>query len=173
MGDPKKQRKKYETPRHPWRGLQMQEELKLIGDYGLRNKHELWKYRSEVSRIRGVARSLLAKSPEERARTEGDILARLGGLGVLEENAVLDDVLDLSVDNLLGRRLQSVVARSGVAKSLHHARQLIVHGHVTIDGRAVTVPSYLVKKEEEPDLKIVVPTPEAAKVDKGRRSKRS
>ena len=78
MGDPKKQRKKYETPRHPWRGLQMQEELKLVGDYGLRNKHELWKYRSEISRIRGVARSLLAKSPEERARTERDILTRLG-----------------------------------------------------------------------------------------------
>jgi small subunit ribosomal protein S4 len=173
MGDPKKQRKKYETPRHPWRGLQMQEELKLVGDYGLRNKHELWKYRSEISRIRGVARSLLAKSPEERARTERDILARLGKLGVLEESAVLDDVLDLNVDSLLGRRLQSVVARSGVAKSLHHARQLIVHGHVTIDGRAVTVPSYLVKKEEEPDLKIVVPTPEAVKADRGRRSRRS
>ena len=152
MGDPKKQRKKYETPRHPWRRAQIQDELKLIGDYGLRNKKELWRYRTEISRIRGIARSLLAKTETERLRTEKELLSSLIQLGVLPEEATLDHVLDLDVTRLLERRLQTVVARTGMAKSMHHARQLIAHGHVQIGGRSVTTPSYLVRKDDHPEV---------------------
>ncbi len=157
MGDPKKQRKKYETPRHPWRRAQIQDELKLIGDYGLRNKRELWRYKTEISRIRGMVRSLLAKPEETRSKTERDILLSLKRLGILSEDATLDNVLDLNVTNLLERRLQTVVARSGMAKSMHHARQLISHGHITIGGRSVTVPGYAVRREEQPEIKLTAP----------------
>lgn len=167
MGDPKKQRKKYETPRHPWRRAQIQDELKLIGDYGLRNKRELWRYRTEISRIRGIARSLLAKTEEERLKTEKDILLSLRRLGVLSEGATLDDVLDLNVTHLLERRLQTLVARSGIAKSMHHARQLISHGHVSVEGRLVTVPGYLVRREEQAEVKLAAP-PELEAPKKGR-----
>ena len=149
MGDPKKQRKKYETPRFRWRKDILQEELKLLGQYGLRNKHELWRHKTMLSKTRGIARSLIGKTPEERAKMENELLARLKKLGVLDETAVLDNVLDLSIEDLLERRLQTIVFRKGLTRTIFQSRQLITHGHVTIGNRRVTVPSYIVSKEEE------------------------
>ena len=152
MGDPKKQRKKYETPRFPWRIDILQEELKLLGQYGLRSKHELWRHKTLLSRFRGTARSLLGKSPDERKRMETELLTRLKKLDVLIETAVLDDVLDLATEDILERRLQTIVFRKSLAKSLHQARQLVTHGHITIGKQRVTVPSYLVTREDESQI---------------------
>jgi small subunit ribosomal protein S4 len=149
MGDPKKQRKKYATPRFPWRTDVLKEELKLLGQYGLRNKHELWRHETMLSNFRGIARSLIGKPPEERKKMEEELLARLKKLGVLHETAVLDNVLDLSIEDILERRLQTIVFRKGLAKTIHQTRQLITHGHITIENQRVTVPSYIVTKEEE------------------------
>jgi small subunit ribosomal protein S4 len=152
MGDPKKQRKKFETPRFRWRKDILQEELKLIGQYGLRNKHELWRHKTMLSKTRGIARSLIGKTPEERVKMENELLTRLKKLGVLSETAVLDNVLDLSIEDLLERRLQTIVFRKGLARTAFQSRQLITHGHITIGNRRVTVPSYTVSKEEEPNV---------------------
>ncbi|NWG10724.1 30S ribosomal protein S4 [Candidatus Bathyarchaeota archaeon] len=149
MGDPKKQRKKYATPRFPWRTDILKDELKFLGQYGLRNKHELWRHETMLSKFRGIARSLIGKSPEEREKMERELLARLKKLGVLHETAVLDDVLDLTVEDILERRLQTIVFRKGLAASIHQTRQLITHGHIIIENRKVTVPSYIVTREEE------------------------
>ncbi|MGQ9624609.1 MAG: 30S ribosomal protein S4 [Candidatus Bathycorpusculaceae bacterium] len=149
MGDPKKQRKKYETPRFPWRTDVLREELRLLGQYGLRNKHELWRHETMLSKFRGNARSLIGKMPEERRKMERELLSRLKKLGILHETAVLDDVLDLTIEDILERRLQTVVFRKGLAKTVHQARQLITHGHIAIGNQRVTVPSYLVSKDEE------------------------
>lgn len=149
MGDPKKQRKKYETPRFPWRTDALQAELLLLGQYGLRNKRELWRHRTMLSKFRGIARSLLGTPAEERIKLEGQVIGRLRRLGILPETAGLDDVLDLGLEEILGRRLQTIVFRRGLARSIHQARQLITHGHVAIEGRKVSSPSYLVLKEEE------------------------
>ncbi|MBX5327511.1 MAG: 30S ribosomal protein S4 [Candidatus Bathyarchaeia archaeon] len=149
MGDPKKQSKKYETPRFPWRTDTLQAELKLLGEYGLRNKHELWRHRTMLSRFRGIARSLLGMPQEQREVLEKQLLTRLNRLGILPETAVLDDVLDLAIENILERRLQTLVHRKGLAKSIHQARQLIIHGHIAIDKKRVRAPSYLVLKDEE------------------------
>jgi small subunit ribosomal protein S4 len=149
MGDPKKQRKKYETPRFRWRKDILQEELKLIGQYGLRNKHELWRHKTVLSKTRGIARSLIGKTPEERMKMENELLTRLKKLGILDETAVLDNVLDLSIEDLLERRLQTTVFRKGLARTIFQSRQLITHGHINIGNRRVTVPSYIVSKEEE------------------------
>ncbi|MEM3666374.1 MAG: 30S ribosomal protein S4 [Candidatus Bathyarchaeia archaeon] len=149
MGDPKKQRKKYATPRFPWRTDALQDELKLLGQYGLRNKHELWRHETMLSKFRSIARSLIGKALGERRKMEEELLARLKKLGVLHETAVLDDVLDLTVEDILERRLQTIVLRKGLARTFHQARQLITHGHIVIGNRRVTVPSYLVTREEE------------------------
>lgn len=149
MGDPKKQRKKYDTPRFPWRTDIMQGELKLIGEYGLRNKHELWRHETILSKFRGIARTLIGETPEERKRMEDELLARLKKLGVLDETAVLDDVLDLTIEDILERRLQTIVFRKGLAKTMQQSRQLIGHGHVSIGNRRVTTPGYIVPKPEE------------------------
>jgi small subunit ribosomal protein S4 len=149
MGDPKKQRKKYETPRFPWRIDILQSELKLQGQYGLRNKRELWRHKTEISRFREIARSLLGMPAEQRERMEKQLLERLNRLGILPETAVLDDVLDLTIDDILERRLQSIVFSKGLSKSIFQARQLITHGHIAIEGKRVPTPSYLVLRDEE------------------------
>src|SRR3989337_4054918 len=144
MGDPKKQRKKYETPRFLWRRDTLQEELKLLGQYGLRNKHELWRQETALSKFRGIARSLISKTPEEREKMENELLTRLKKIGMLQETAALDNVLDLSIEDLLERRLQTIAFRKSFAKTAYQSRQLINHGHIMIDHRRKTVPRYIV-----------------------------
>jgi len=152
LGDPKRQRRKYDTPRFPWRKDILNEELKLLGTYGLRNKHELWRHETSLSKFRGIARSLIGRPAEERMRMENELLTRLKKIGVLQETAVLDDVLDLSIEDVLERRLQTLVFRKNLTKTVHQARQLITHGHITLNGRRVTVPGYIVSREEEKTL---------------------
>ena len=159
MGDPKKQRKKYATPRFPWRTDVLQEELKYLGQYGLRNKHELWRHETMLSKFRRTARSLIGKPPEERKKMEEELLARLKKLGVLNETAVLDNVLDLTIEDLLERRLQTIIFRKGLAKTVYQARQLITHGHVTIGDQRVTVPSYIVTKNDEGQISYTSKSP--------------
>lgn len=149
VGDPKKQRKKYETPRFPFKIDILQAELKLLGQYGLRNKRELWRHKTALSKFRGIARSVMAMSEEEGEKLKQQLLRKLDRLGILPETTVLDDVLDLAIEDILERRLQSLVFHKGLAKSIHQARQLIIHGHITINGKKVTSPSYLVLRNEE------------------------
>lgn len=152
MGDPKKQRKKYETPKKPWDAQRLQLELRYMGEYGLRNKRELWKYRTQLSRIRAIARSLLAKPLEVRVKEEKALLGKLRRIGLLSESATLEDVLDLTIDDILNRRLQTIVYKLGLAKTIYQARQLITHGHITVGDRVVRVPSYLIKAGEEKSI---------------------
>jgi small subunit ribosomal protein S4 len=152
MGDPKRQRRKYDTPRFPWRKDILEEELKLLGTFGLRNKHELWRHETSLSKFRGIARSLIGRQPDERMKMENELLNRLKKLGILQETAVLDDVLDLSKEDILERRLQTLVFRKNLTKTVHQARQLVTHGHITLNGRRVTVPGYIVSREEEKTL---------------------
>ncbi|HSQ48643.1 MAG TPA: 30S ribosomal protein S4 [Candidatus Deferrimicrobiaceae bacterium] len=152
MGDPKKQRKKFDTPRFPWRKDILQEELKLQGQYGLRNKHELWRHKTTLSKARAIARSLISQPEAVRTKMENELLAQLKKKGILQETAVLDNVLDLTIDDILERRLQTIVFRKGLARTIFQSRQLITHGHVTIDNRRVTIPGYIVRKTEEPTV---------------------
>jgi small subunit ribosomal protein S4 len=164
MGDPKRQRKSYETPRHPWRSDQLEVELRLLSEFGLRNKHELWRYKTMLSEVRGIARSLLAKSEAERTRVEREYIARLSKLGVLGESASIDEVLDLDIRDLLERRLQTMVFRRGLAKTLFQARQLVSHGHISVAGSIVSVPGYMVSRDEEQKIKYFAYSP-LAKTD--------
>lgn len=158
MGDPKKQRKKYESPRHPWRMDQLEAELKLIGEYGLRNKRELWRYKTMLSKMRGIARSILGMRGEERERLQKTYFSTMTKLGLLDESARIDDALDLTIKNLLEKRLQTVVYRKGLARTIHEARAMIAHGHIMIGDRRVTAPGYVVKKDEEALLKATIQT---------------
>ncbi|MGQ4892841.1 MAG: 30S ribosomal protein S4 [Candidatus Njordarchaeia archaeon] len=152
MGDPKKQRKKYRTPSHPWQKDRLDEELRLAGEYGLRNKREIWRLKTMLSHYRSRARKLLAIPAEQRKQKEDELIRQLYKLGVLEENATLDDVLNLTVEDFLKRRLQTVVYERGIAKTVHQARQMITHRHIIVNGRVVTAPSYLVKRNDVIEL---------------------
>jgi len=86
---------------------------------------------------------------EERKKPEKQLLDKLNRLGILPETAALDDVLDLAIEDLLERRLQTIVFNKGLTKSIHQARQLITHGHIAIEGQRIPSPSYLVLRDEE------------------------
>ena len=149
MGDPKRQRKKYETPRYPWSAAVLDADLRLLGAYGLRNKRELRRHRYMLSKYRALARVLLGRPAHERVKLEKELLGKLASLNVVLDGASLDDVLDLTVNAVLERRLQTLVFKLGKAKTPQQARQLIAHGHIAVKGRRVTSPSYLVKRTEE------------------------
>jgi small subunit ribosomal protein S4 len=142
----------YETPNHPYQGERIAEESGLIGKYGLKNKEELWRAQSELRNYRREARKLLgrAQGDAEAADKEAEeFLAKLQRTGVLGAEDSLDDVLSLDVTDVLERRLQTVVYRKGLANTTQQARQFIGHGHVTVDGSRVTIPSYTVDVNDE------------------------
>lgn len=149
MGDPRKLRKKYEGPGHPWDKTRLEYELRLMGKYGLRNKRELWLAQTMARKIRHRARQLLALPEDVRKKEEESLLKKLAFDGIIQPNATLDDLLSVNAEHILSRRLQTVVYQKGLAKTIYQARQLIVHGHIAIGGRRVTSPGYLVNKQEE------------------------
>jgi small subunit ribosomal protein S4 len=157
MGGLKKPKKKYLAgkPKKIWNKQLLLEELQLVGEYGLRNKKELWLARAHLKRITRRARSLLSMTAEERAPLEMPFKERLYKMGFIEDpNVPLDRILSLDVRAVLERRLQTVVYRMGLAKSIHHARQLIVHGHVLVAGRRMTSPGFLVTRELEDKISL-------------------
>jgi len=164
MGDPKKPRKTYSRPKNPWRSEQLAQELYLVGTYGLRNKRELWKTQGELSNVRKQARHLLAASAEVQAKDGKKLLDSLTRRGLVSEGVALDGVLNLSVEDFLGRRLQTLIYKKGAAVSPLQARQLIVHGHVKLGKRFIDIPGYHVTAEEEGTIQMVggVGTPKPA-----------
>ncbi len=159
MGGIRKPKKKYVAPGHPWQKTRLAEELSYVGEYGLRNKRELWRHRTLLARLRSSARDLVALPIEQRGVQEAQILGRLSRLALLESNSTLDDVLNLTIRDLLERRLQTQVHRQGLAKTLHHARQLIVHGHIVLDGHRVTSPGMLLYRDQERKLEYAPDSP--------------
>ncbi|MCZ7361786.1 MAG: 30S ribosomal protein S4, partial [Candidatus Methanoperedens sp.] len=128
-----------------------------VKKYGLRNKKEVWKAHSGLKKYRELARKLLAESTKGNLagslKTDADnILNRMKRYGLLKTDAVLDDILSLDVSIFLDRRLQTQVHKQGFANTMKQARQFIVHGHISLDGRKVTVPGYIVSKDEEQKL---------------------
>lgn len=155
MGDPKRQRKCYVTPVRPWDRSRLERDTSLVIKYGLRNKRELWRFQNILRKYRRVARDLLGKinlpgKEGELARAKAQaVIKKLQKFGILNENATLDDVLGLTVESFLERRLQTIVFRQGLARTIKQARQMIVHGHIEVDGRKVTCPSFIVLKDLE------------------------
>ena len=156
MGDPKKSRKKSSRPRNPWQRNLLKDELGLLGKYGLRNKRELHRAATELSRIRSQARQLLAAPTEIRVSRELILLNSLTNKGIVSQGSTLDDILALNVSSILDRRLQTVVLRKQLARTPHQSRQLITHGHIIINDRRITIPSYIVNQNEEGKIKSMI-----------------
>ena len=150
MGDPRKPRKKWEGPKHPWIKERLEREREIMGRYGLRNKKELWIAETMARRLRHRARALLGLPPETRREVATSLVRRLYSMGLVDRpDADVDEVLGITAEDILERRLQTIVYKRGLAKTIYQARQLIVHGHIALNGRRVTSPGYLVGREEE------------------------
>jgi small subunit ribosomal protein S4 len=157
MGYPGKNHKQYQTPKRPFEKTRIEEETRLVIEYGLRNKREVWKAQAYLRRYRKAARDLLSlmsagvdvQTFETKKAVLIDHIQRMGLLG---PDADIDDVLSLKVPAQLERRLQTLVYRQGLARSPKQARQLITHGHVAINGKRVSIPGYRVKRVEETQI---------------------
>ncbi len=154
MGDPKYPRRVWRKPKRPFNYELKMEELKTLGTFGLKTKRELWKARTELSRLRKQARSLLALRQEVRHEKEPILMKSLSKIGLVGDDSTLDDVLNLKVTDLLSRRLQTVVLKKFGFKTPYQARQAVVHGHIMIGDRIVNIPSYTVSTEEENNIVI-------------------
>jgi len=155
MGDPKTPRRVWKKPKRPLNYDLLMDELKTLGAFGLKTKRELWKTQTELSRVRLHARSLLALRQEDRKRKEPILIQSLSKIGLVDQNSTLDDVLNLQVTDLLSRRLQTITQKKLYFKTPYQARQAIVHGHVMIGDSVVTIPSYVVKTEEEAKIHLI------------------
>jgi small subunit ribosomal protein S4 len=98
---------------------------------------------------RKLARQSRSLTPERATEVQQTLIKKLVRLGVLGPEAGLEDVLLLTVEDILKRRLQTLVFEKGFAKTIYHARQLIVHGHIQVVGKKINAPSYIVKNAEE------------------------
>jgi len=162
LGDPKKKHKKYKTPESPFDQTRLTDELGLIGTYGLRNKKELWRHRTVIRNFLRIAREMLSMDPEKRATEENDLRRRMHDLGLVQRDVGLEGVLGLRIEDVLERRLQTMVHRSGMASSLFQARQLITHGHITIGEREVKSPGHIVTRGEEKLIRYTPSSPYSA-----------
>lgn len=149
MGDPRRLSKKYKKPRKLWDKKRILVESKLKKEYGLKNTREVWIAQAELRKVRREARKLLALPEEVREKEAKRILSKLERFNILSSSATIDDILSLTVRDFLERRLQTIVWRKGLSKTPKQARQLIVHGFISVNGRRILSPGMLVTKEME------------------------
>jgi small subunit ribosomal protein S4 len=149
IGDPRRLKRKFKKPKRKFERDRIVEELQFIGKYGLRNKREFWKMRSIVGNWRDLARRSRTLPREQAVQVQQTLIKKLNKLGILGPEADLDDVLLIGVEDLLKRRLQSLVFEKGLAQTIYQARQLVVHRHIQINGKIINAPSYIVKTNQD------------------------
>jgi len=158
-------------PRRPFEKERLDAELRLVGEYGLKNKREVWRTRLALSKIRSTARQLLTlPDKDERRIFEGEaLIRRLHKYGILEESKnKLDYVLGLKIEDFLERRLQTKVFKLGLAKSIHHARVLIRQRHIRVRSQMVNIPSFVVRTDSEKHIDFALTSPFSGQARPGR-----
>ena len=151
-----------EPPRRPYEKERLDQEMKLLGEYGLRCKREIWRSQLALAKVRSAARKLLTLDEKDPKRLfEGDaLIRRLVRYGVLaEDEQRLDDVLRLSTQRFLERRLQTKVYKLNYAKSIHHARTLILQRHIRVGKQLVNSPQFLVRTDSEGHIDFALHSP--------------
>lgn len=158
MAGIRRQKKIYSRPRKPFDSERISEENIVIKKYGLKNKKEIWKAEAQVSRLRNIAKTMIKASAEEKST----FIKRLVDKGFLKSGSEIDDVLDMKKEDYLDRRLQTVVQKKGYGRSSKHSRQMVTHRFISVNGRIINVPSYIVDLKEEKLITVKAMKPKAA-----------
>jgi len=149
MGSPKKQRKKFSAPSHPWQKERILKEQELVREYGLKRKYEIWKMSSILKNFTSQAKNLITAKTTQSEKERSQLLKKLSSLGLINQNAKIEDVLSLTLKDVMERRLQTLLYRKHMARTIKQARQFIVHQQVAVGDKKITAPSYLVPLTEE------------------------
>jgi small subunit ribosomal protein S4 len=159
MGQPKLRKRTYSTPTHPWQKERIEEEKALLNEFGLKNKEEIWKVGSKLRKYARQAKTLIALNTPQAEIEITQLVSKLKALGLIGETAKLEDVLTITLKDILNRRLQTILYKKKLAKSIRQARQFIIHHHVFIGDKKITSPAYLVSKNEEPQVNFAPNSP--------------
>lgn len=150
MGTSKRQTNKFKSPTKIWDKSRINRDKLLRRKYGFKNKRELWKEESFLRNVRKRARDIIAsKAMKTETKEERTLIETLNKLGLVEKDATEDTVLELGIENILERRLQTIVFKKKLSRSINEARQMITHSHIAIGDKVISAPSMLVKKEDE------------------------
>ncbi len=159
MGHPKLKRKTYKGPTHPWQKERIEVEKELLKEFGLKNKQELWKFNSLLRKYTKTGKKLITLNTPRAEIERAQLLKKLSFMGLIKENAKLEDVLTITLKDILSRRLQTLVYKNKLAKSIRQARQFITHEHILIGDKKITSPSYLVSNQEETSINFISNSP--------------
>ena len=149
MGDTKKPKKKYSTSRHPWIAKEIAEFKILREEFGLKNRREILKASSFLRKYKDIAKKLIAASTVQAEKEKKDMQQKLHKLALIPIDGSIDNILSLQVRDVLNRRLETVVLKKGLARSIEQSRQFITHRHIIVDNKEITSPSFLVSSEQE------------------------
>lgn len=152
MGDPKKSKKQYKTPAHPWIKTEIDEAKQLKKEFGLTKRKEILVASSFLKKYKDIAKRLIADKTAQGEKEKTQMMDKLQRFGLLQAGASLDNVLSIQLKDVLERRIQSVLFRKGMCRSMKQARQFITHRHIMIGDKEMTAPSYLLTSEEESKL---------------------
>merc|ERR1712167_85602 len=150
------------NPKRAYDKERLDHELQMLGTYGLKNKREIRRVGLILSKVRAVARQLLTLDEKDPRRIfEGQaLMRRMIRYGILDEDKQrLDYVLALKIEDFLERRLQTLVFKRGLAKSIHHARVLIRQKHIRVGRQIVDIPSFMVRVESQPHIEFSLTSP--------------
>lgn len=144
MGSPRHLKKKYSRPFKPWNRERLDSDRPVLTEFGLKNKKELWRTASLLRKFTAQAKRLTALRGEQADVEKRQLINKLSSLGLVAEGASLDEVLGLTVKDFLSRRLQTIVFKKSLSRSISQSRQFITHRHIQVDDKLITSPSYLV-----------------------------
>jgi len=159
MGDVRRKHNLHSRPRKRFDSARISSENDIVKQYGLKNKKEIWKASARVSELRNRAKKLIPRTEAEKK----EFFLRLQTLGLQVKE--ISDVLALTTEAVLDRRLQTVVFRKGFSKTALEARQLITHKNIFVDGRIVNIPSFVVTKDLESKISLKPRQEKSAKVE--------
>ncbi len=149
MGDPRKIRRKFDKPSHPWQASRIEEENALMKEYGFKTKSEIWKMRTMLKGFKDQVKSLSSRIDEQSRLEEKQLVDKLVSLGLIQFGDQMDKVLGLELQDIMARRLQTILVRKGLARTMSQSRQFITHGHILVNKKKITFPSYILTIKEE------------------------
>lgn len=160
MGAPKRIRKKYFTPMHPWQRDRLELETQLVREFGLKNKKEVWKQQTLLKSF--IDNFKKPTTTNQALLEQKQLVDRMRSLGLIGATSSGEEILGMSVRDIMERRLQTLVFKKGLARSIKQARQFITHRHVAVNGTIVTAPAYVVSLAEQNTITLVENSPLAS-----------